>query len=55
MFQTFDVTADPANGPIRLKALRQELSRRGLDGFIIPRSDVHQGEYVARATTAWRG
>ena len=47
MFQTFDVKTDPANGPKRLKRLREELSRRGLDGFIVPRADSHQGEYVA--------
>ena len=31
----------------RLGALRDELKRRRLDGFIVPRSDEHQGEYVA--------
>ncbi len=30
----------------RLAALRQELARRGLAGFIVPRADEHQGEYV---------
>ncbi|SDG34219.1 Xaa-Pro aminopeptidase [Limimonas halophila] len=30
----------------RLAALRAELDRRGLDGFVIPRADVHQGEFV---------
>ena len=30
----------------RLAALRRELAARGLDGFIVPRSDEHQGEYV---------
>lgn len=34
---------DQAN---RLKDLRAELKRRTLDGFIIPRSDEHQGEDV---------
>ncbi|KZD11923.1 aminopeptidase P family protein [Oceanibaculum pacificum] len=34
----------------RLAALRAELKRRGVDGFIVPRADEHQGEYVpARA------
>ncbi|MFV1600648.1 MULTISPECIES: aminopeptidase P family protein [unclassified Phaeobacter] len=47
MFQTFDVTARPEQGPPRLKALRTELQREGLDGFLVPRSDAHQGEYVA--------
>ena len=32
----------------RLGALRAELARRGLDGFVVPLSDEHQGEYVAR-------
>lgn len=34
-------------GPERLAALRTELRRQGLDGFIVPRADEHQGEYVA--------
>ncbi len=34
----------------RLAALRAELARQGLDGFLIPRADEHLGEYVpARA------
>ena len=39
----------------RLAALRAELARRGLDGFLVPRADEHQGEYVpARAERlAW--
>ncbi len=34
--------------PQRLVDLRAELRRRELDGFIVPRADEHQGEYVAR-------
>jgi Xaa-Pro aminopeptidase len=30
----------------RLGCLRKELAARGLDGFIVPRADEHQGEYV---------
>jgi len=30
----------------RLKALRDELAKRGLDGFVIPISDEHMSEYV---------
>ncbi len=30
----------------RLARLRRELAARRLDGFIVPRSDEHQGEYV---------
>jgi len=37
----------PAPGE-RLAALRAELKQRGLDGFVVPRADEHQGEYVAR-------
>jgi Xaa-Pro aminopeptidase len=33
-------------GTSPLSALRQELARRGLDGFIVPRADEHLGEYV---------
>ncbi len=47
MFQTFDSPANPAQGPARLAALRAKLVTEGLAGFIIPRADVHQGEYVA--------
>jgi Xaa-Pro aminopeptidase len=32
-----------------LPALRQELARQGLDGFIVPRADEHLGEYVPAA------
>jgi Xaa-Pro aminopeptidase len=32
--------------PERLPLLRSELARRGLAGFIVPRGDEHQGEYV---------
>jgi len=30
----------------RLDALRKELARRGLDGFVVPISDEHMSEYV---------
>src|SRR5712692_11866125 len=30
----------------RLEALRAELKRQGLAGFLVPRTDEHQGEYV---------
>ncbi|WP_050928033.1 aminopeptidase P family protein [Aestuariivita boseongensis] len=55
MFQTFDVTARPDQGPPRLAALREEMEAEGLDGFIVPRADAHQGEYVAArdARLAW--
>ena len=40
-------TQDTSAHAARLGALRDELKRRRLDGFIVPRSDEHQGEYVA--------
>ncbi len=47
MFQTFDETANPSQGPARLAALRAGMRAEGLAGFIVPRADAHQGEYVA--------
>lgn len=39
-------TPKEANGSVRLDALRTELARRGLDGFVVPISDEHMSEYV---------
>ena len=39
--------AGKPQGPGRLKALRGKLKEMGLAGFIVPRADAHQGEYVA--------
>ncbi len=47
MFQSFDATTRPQDGPPRLKALRGEMAARDLAGFLVPRADAHQGEYVA--------
>lgn len=47
MFQNFEVAARPEQGPPRLAALRDVLAHEGLDGFLVPRADAHQGEYVA--------
>ena len=39
--------ATPAPGPAaRLALLRTELRRRDVQGFLVPRADEHQGEYV---------
>jgi len=46
-FQTFDDANERDASAGRLSALRAELKRRGLDGFIVPRADRHQNEYVA--------
>jgi Xaa-Pro aminopeptidase len=45
-FQSFGEKTDPSKGKERLKALRAELKKRKLDGFIVPRTDQHQNEYV---------
>ena len=45
-FQTYDDTSDAATCAPRLAALRAELKQRGLDGFVIPHSDQHMGEYL---------
>src|SRR5205085_8039077 len=45
-FQTFDDPNERAASAGRVAALRTELKRRSLDGFVIPRADRHQNEYV---------
>jgi Xaa-Pro aminopeptidase len=54
-FQSYDDVSDAAQCAARLTALRAELQKRGLDGFVIPHSDEHQSEYLpARAERlAW--
>src|SRR6266576_3485495 len=45
-FQSFDDPPPATASAPRVAALRTELARRGLTGFIVPRSDRHQNEYV---------
>jgi Xaa-Pro aminopeptidase len=45
-FQSFEDRSERAASAPRLAALRAELKRRGLNGFIIPRADRYQNEYV---------
>lgn len=47
MFQSYEGVSDPKEGPGRLAALRAAMAGAGLAGFIVPRADAHQGEYVA--------
>jgi Xaa-Pro aminopeptidase len=50
MFQSFDSAGDPSVGKPRVAKLREWLAANELDGFLVPRADEHQGEYVpARA------
>lgn len=46
VFQSFEDGADGRAGPARLAALRAVLKERGLDGYVVPRADAHQNEYV---------
>lgn len=45
-FQTFDDSSDRSHSAARVAALRAELARRGLDGFVVPRADRQQNEYL---------
>ncbi len=47
LYQSFEDRADPSQGAVRIAALRAEFARLGLDGFLVPRADQHQNEYVA--------
>lgn len=47
MFQSFEAKSSPDQGPPRLKALRAQMAKSGVDAFVVPRADAHQGEYVA--------
>ncbi len=54
-FQSFDDPHERAAAPARVERLRAELKRRGLDGFVVPRADRQQNEYLAasEARLAW--
>ena len=45
-FQSFADLGGPANGAARVAELRRVLKTAGLDGFVVPRADEHQNEYV---------
>ncbi len=55
MLQSFHAQSTPEQGPPRLALLRKAMVEAGVDGFLIPRADAHQGEYVAPcdARLAW--
>jgi len=54
MFQSFDTHADPRVGAPRAALLRAELARLGLTGFLVPRADEFQAEYVAASAERLR-
>jgi Xaa-Pro aminopeptidase len=45
-YQSFADHGGPAGTPERIAALRERLSAEGLAGFVIPRGDRHQNEYL---------
>ena len=49
LYQSFAELGGPARGAARVAALRGELAARGLAGFVAPRADEHQNEYVPAA------
>jgi Xaa-Pro aminopeptidase len=46
MFQSFETTAQPQFGAERVAKLRERMAALGIDGFLVPRADEYQGEYV---------
>ena len=45
-FQSFEERGERGASAPRVAALRTELAQRGIDGFIVPRADRYQNEYV---------
>src|SRR5215471_20842852 len=45
-FESFDDSSERAQSAARVTELRTELKRQGLDGFMVPRSDRQQNEYL---------
>ena len=46
MFQSFETKSSPQFGRERVTALRGRFADLGIDGFLVPRADEYQGEYV---------
>ncbi|MBL8565455.1 MAG: aminopeptidase P family protein [Hyphomicrobiaceae bacterium] len=46
MYQSFDTENDPTRAAGRIAALRELMPKRGIDAYLVPRADEHQGEYV---------
>ncbi len=55
MFQSFEVKSTPQFGRARVEALRARFAGLGIDGFLVPRADEYQGEYVPESAErlAW--
>ncbi len=46
MYQNYDDVGGPAHGAARVRLLRKALDELGLAGFLVPRADEYQNEYV---------
>lgn len=46
MFQTFENPSNPTLARDRVASLRARFDALGIDAFLVPRADEHQGEYV---------
>lgn len=49
MFQHFENTSTPQFGGERVAAIRNRFDELGIDGFLVPRADEYQGEYVPKS------
>ncbi|QGM97958.1 aminopeptidase P family protein [Methylocystis parvus] len=47
-FQSFADASSSHDSAARVAALRDALARQSLDGFLVPRADAHQNEYVPK-------
>jgi Xaa-Pro aminopeptidase len=54
-FQSFADASSSEDSAARVAALREALARQSLDGFLVPRADAHQNEYVPKSAErlAW--
>lgn len=49
IYQTFEDSADSSQSAERVAALRSTFRKYQIDGYLVPRADRHQNEYVAPA------
>jgi Xaa-Pro aminopeptidase len=49
LYQTFEDSADSSQSAERVAALRSTFRKYQIDGYLVPRADRHQNEYVAPA------
>ncbi len=54
MFQSFDEAGSSAESASRLDRLKTILAQAGVDGFLVPRADEHQNEYIPESAERLR-